>query len=112
MCQESNVPYTDGFTSYWDPKQFDLLPEGIRLHKIHGSLLWYETSRVPRKIVKIPIKQTSATAPRFFSDDDVSASLIYPTFAKEQHVDPYATVLARFREALRQADTLIVIGYS
>ena len=112
VCQEMGIPYSDGFSTYWDPAQFDLIDRGIRLHKLHGSLLWFRTARTPQRLVKIPVVGSEEGAIRFFSDDEVSTSVIYPTLTKEQQVDPYATLMARLRSTLQNIDVLITIGYS
>lgn len=113
VCQELGVEYTDGFGTYWEPERFDQIKSGVRLHKLHGSLTWFATSRRPTRLVKMPVRLTGEQpTPRFFTDEKVSISLLYPSLAKEQHVEPYATLIANLRSALRRADYLVCIGYS
>ncbi len=110
-CQRWDIPYTDGFDAYWNPALFRSPDYRVRLHKLHGSLLWYVTSGRQRKIVKIPIKPLT-TGVEFFSEDSVSTVLIYPTLAKEQHVEPYATLIGQFRSILGDANVVIAVGCS
>ena len=112
VCQELNIPYTDGFATYWRPEEFENSSAQVLLHKMHGSILWYQTSRPPLKLVKIPISDADPENIKFFSDDAVSTSVIYPALVKEQHVEPYATLVSNFRRALQEIDVLVVIGYS
>jgi hypothetical protein len=111
-CQQREIPYTDGFDLYWNPAQFSSTDYQLRLFKLHGSLLWYTTKGTPRRLVKIPVKATGTDEIRFFTDDEVSDTLIYPTLAKEQHVEPYATLTGEFRKALAHAKALVAIGCS
>jgi len=112
VCQQKEIPYTDGFDLYWNPAQFDSPRNKLRLFKLHGSLLWYATSGAPRQLVKIPIRATGAHEIKFFTDEEVSDILIYPALSKEQHVEPYATLMAEFREALSKASVVVAIGCS
>jgi hypothetical protein len=112
VCQQEDIPYTDGFDLYWNPIHFLSDVYRLRLFKLHGSLLWFETDGHPRKLVKIPVKPEDAGGFRFFTDEGVSNVLMYPAFVKSQHVEPYATVIGHFREALKEASLVISIGCS
>lgn len=112
VCQQKEIPYTDGFDLYWNPAQFDSPRNRLRLFKLHGSLLWYATKGPPRRLVKIPIRATGAHEVKFFTDEEVSDILIYPALSKEQHVEPYATLMAEFRKALSEASIVVAAGCS
>ncbi len=109
--QKENFSYTDGFDVYWNPVLLSSDRYQVRLFKLHGSLLWFITSTTPHGLVKIPVKTTGGL-PEFFSEDEVSHNLIYPVLTKEQHVEPYATLMNHLREALSQARVLIAVGCS
>jgi NAD-dependent SIR2 family protein deacetylase len=112
VCQQQEMRYTDGFDSYWNPAQFDSPGYDLRLFKIHGSLLWYKTSGSSSSIVKIPISPDRNYQVRLFTNEDVSELLLYPAFSKEQHVEPYSTLLSRLKEALDACELLIAVGCS
>jgi hypothetical protein len=112
VCQQREIPYTDGFDLYWNPAQFDSSLNRLRLFKLHGSLLWYVTRATPRKLVKIPVRAPAPDQVKFFTDEELSDVLIYPTLAKEQHVEPYATLIGEFRKTLANAKVLVAIGCS
>jgi hypothetical protein len=112
VCQQKEIPYTDGFKLYWDPGDFREARNRLCLFKLHGSLLWYVTHGVPRKLVKIPIRASASGGVQFFTDEKVSHVLIYPTLAKEQHIEPYATLMGELRTALAGAEVLVAVGCS
>jgi hypothetical protein len=114
LCHRHGVTCRDGFGTYWDPREFDSATSGIRLFKLHGSLLWYRTAQSPERLVKIPVSglESSDGKVTFYADRDVSTLLIFPARTKAEHTDPYAHLAHRFRTALDTDDVLVVIGYS
>ncbi len=113
VCHTQSINCVDGFSVYWDPGEFHRVTSGVRLHKLHGSVHWYETSDLPRRLVKIPASdQFISQRVAFFADASPAELLVYPELSKAQHVEPYATLLSRFREALAASETLVSIGYS
>jgi hypothetical protein len=112
--EELRVPYFDGFSgtlragfhaelveaapnsSHWVPSFF------VRVWKLHGSVNWAWTER--KQIVRLG----QAT-----SDGDAAA--IYPSDTKyeESRRVPFIVLQDRFRRALHQPETLVIIsGYS
>lgn len=112
VCQQRDIQYTDGFDLYWNPAHFKSPLNRLRLFKLHGSLLWYETQGVPKRLVKIPVKSAQAGGLQFFTDEEVSNVLMYPAFVKDQHLEPYATIVGYLRDALAESETFVAIGCS
>ena len=113
VADRAGVLYTDGFDSHWNPSLFDQADRyPIRLYKLHGSLLWYETGS-PGRFAKIALR------PRGFPEsgshiagESLASLLIYPGPSKEMYAEPYASLLERFRSVLRDTSVLVVIGCS
>lgn len=111
-CQQRDLRYTDGFDLYWNPVHFESDAFKVRLFKLHGSLLWYETESRPRRLVKIPVHPSGGNELSFFTEEKVANLLMYPAFVKRQHVEPYATLMNHLRAALRESRVLIAVGCS
>lgn len=117
-CLAKAEPWTDGFDPRWNPAQFTEIVERtserrfmIRLHKMHGSLLWHRLN--DGTIEKVAVSSDRPAGIRHFSGSKLEEALIYPASGgKDVHTDPYATLVERFRSVLREVDTLICIGYS
>ena len=111
-CINSGTPYTDGFDPSWNPALFEEKDRFlIRLHKIHGSLLWHRLD--DGSVEKVAVSPRRDPSVRHFSGSSLTEALVYPAAAgKDVHTDPYATLVERFRGALRRASVLVVIGYS
>lgn len=113
VADHAGLLHTDGFDTYWNPALFDQQDRyPIRLFKLHGSLLWYETGRA-RQFTKIALRpgdfpETGAHV----SGGSLTSLLIYPGPNKELYAEPYASLLERFRIALRDTKVLIVLGCS
>ena len=111
-CLKNGVAFTDGFDPRWNP---ELLSDGgrfpVRIHKVHGSLLWH---RLDTGLVeKVAISPRRDAGIRHYSGSALSEALVYPGAAgKDVHADPYATLIERLRSSLRGASTLVAIGYS
>ena len=110
-CTRLGVPYTDGFDPLWNSRQFEDARFTVRLHKLHGSLMWY---RLPDgSIEKIQVAPDAIGGLRHFAGHALEPALIYPASAgKDIHVDPYATLVERLRAVLDDSRFLVCIGYS
>jgi len=111
MCENFEVPFCDGFSPNWNPNDFR---EGekarIRLYKIHGSLFWFKTGR--SKYIKLPIKDIDIRKLRYFTDQHISETIIYPMLTKEVHIGPFPWLIQEFRNKLLRTNLCIIIGYS
>ena len=113
VADRSGILYTDGFDSHWNPSLFDQVDRyPIRLFKLHGSLLWYETGS-PGRFAKIALRPRDfPESGSHISGESLASLLIYPGPNKEMYAEPYASLLERFRSALRDTTVLVVIGCS
>ncbi|MDZ7727360.1 MAG: SIR2 family protein [Dehalococcoidia bacterium] len=117
LCHRLDVSYTDGFQETWSPAAFDDLSSGIRVHKLHGSLLWFHSAKSSRHLFKIPLSlaqgniQTSDSM--LHTGDEVRDALIAPTAgqgAARRAVRHPHDAVSEWPSAV--ADQLVVIGYS
>ena len=115
--EDEGVPYFDGFIGHIRPKfRSDLVEPAfvdartalpsrfVRLWKLHGSVNWFLEDRQDAKIV---VRTANA------QEGDIAA--IFPSDEKyeDSRRVPFIVLLDRFRRALDEADTvLIVSGYS
>lgn len=111
-CLNTGTTFTDGFDPAWNPELFENHARfQVRLHKLHGSLLWHRLESGFVEKVAVSPKRTPSV--HHYSGSTLSEALVYPAAAgKDVHTDPYATLVERFRMSLREASVLIVIGYS
>jgi hypothetical protein len=111
MCEKFEIPFCDGFSPNWNPNDFG---EGekarIRIYKIHGSLFWFKTRR--SKYIKLPIKDIDIKKLHYFTDEDISETIIYPLLTKEAYTGPFPWLIQEFRNKLLRTNLCIVIGYS
>jgi len=111
MCEKFEIPFCDGFSPNWNPNYFG---EGekarIRLYKIHGSLFWFKTRR--SKYIKLPLKDIDIRKLHYFTDEDISETIIYPLLTKEVYTGPFPWLIQQFRNKLLRTNLCIVIGYS
>jgi len=54
LCDLDNVPYSDGFQLNWQPSDFERDGVRVRLHKLHGSVTWFESPS--EEDLKIPLR--------------------------------------------------------
>lgn len=111
LCEEHDLPYTDGFGPDWGPDNFDRGNCCVRIYRIHGSISWYRTRR-KRALVRIPV--APVTPVHYYTDDETSEMMLYPTFTKAEQAEPYATLLEQMRRRLSSTETktCVVVGYS
>jgi len=110
MCEKFEVPCHDGFSPNWNPQGMETDERGIRLYKIHGSLFWFKTGK--SRYVKIPVKGIDLKDLRYFTDENVSETIIYPLLSKEVYTGPFPWLIQEFRTKLLKAKLCIIIGYS
>jgi len=113
LCEQAGIRYTDGFDLVWRDEALDEVGEEerplIRLHKIHGSLVWYERSGY--RFVKMPLLPTEGDL-NYFDHEGVAQMMLYPAFVKEgSDRGPYPYLVHRFRRRLESARVLVVVGY-
>ncbi len=106
LCEEFFLTYTDGFLVNWQPELFSNPTYQIRLYKLHGSFVWYQSVLGER--VKIPILNYDNTL-NYLANDRINSMMVYP---KREKREPFQELLQIFRKKLLTLDRLIIIGYS
>jgi hypothetical protein len=66
FCNVHKMTYQDGFDLYWNPETFNRDETEIRLYKLHGSVIWYQSDRCT--YIKLPI-QNDIGELRLISDE-------------------------------------------
>lgn len=117
VAERLGLDWEDGFATHWDPRMFTREGVAVRIHKLHGSVLWYRDQF--GNYLRAPVRAATAAAGRdeLFSGPSLPL-LIYPA-RKEAYDAPFAHNVEAFRRALGRPDSssggvtiLIVIGYS
>jgi hypothetical protein len=110
FCAANRLSYTDGFDLIWNPVQLDSRGYDVRLHKLHGSVLWYVSDA--GEYMKIPVK-TDSHVLTLATGGQASTLMVYPT-EKWYYAEPMIQLLERTRQLLEceACRFIIVIGYS
>ena len=110
FCHTRRIKFTDGFGVEWRPSEFERHDIQLRLIKLHGSVLWYETSA--GGCIRIPTLPESGEH-MLFTHETAQPLMLYPA-RKWGYAEPLLHNLELFRTRLSQPDTrnIIVVGYS
>jgi len=110
--------FVDGFeferdVHYWKDSVFDNVDRSIRtivLYKIHGSINWRRTD-LPTMDPEKP-NVVKFTREGILEPDEMA--VIAPTLSPKDalEIQPFSTILKRFKEKLLNSDVCIVIGFS
>lgn len=106
LCELYRINYTDGFNLHWKPKLLQNKEHDLRLYKLHGSVIWYQTEN--GKKLKLPIIDYKGEL-KYFLGNELSNMLVYP---EQNKPEPFKKLLEFFDEELLQKKLLISIGYS
>ncbi|AZR73052.1 hypothetical protein BBF96_06355 [Anoxybacter fermentans] len=106
LCKEFSLSYTDGFLVNWNPCLFKDPKFQVKLYKLHGSFIWYQSELGER--IKIPILGYRNNL-RYLANDEMVSMMVYPRREKKE---PFQELLKMFRERLLTLERLVVIGYS
>jgi NAD-dependent SIR2 family protein deacetylase len=114
LADDQRVELVDGLEYSWAPdslgKSGDPTAPLIRLHKLHGSLIWYR--RPDYGWVKIPLIPPPRETLTFYNGDPVEELMVYPAVEKVGDATPLMYLAELFRNRLRDAAVLVIIGYS
>jgi SIR2-like protein len=109
FCDRWDIRYVDGFDSTgWNPKIFKESSAGIRLYKIHGSITWWRTDEGDYK--SLPLKDPTGMI-TLSSGRSAVPFIVYPG-RKLEYSEPVFDILFEFREQLKTAKYIIIVGYS
>lgn len=107
FCNVYKLRYTDGFEYQWNGELFDDNSFEFHLFKIHGSIMWYKTNT--NNYVKLPLPPSGKRALIF--GEEATPLILYP-MQKWEFVEPLLEILLKFKHALENAESVIVVGYS
>lgn len=103
------LEYTDGFSTIWDETLFSASKYLIKLYKLHGSVLWYQTKS--GRYFKSNLFHTDYQTQSYMGED-VNPLLVYPLRDKSIVIQPLHELFHQFRNRLKLAEYCIIIGYS
>ncbi|ADL12273.1 SIR2 family protein [Acetohalobium arabaticum] len=106
LCELYQINYTDGFRLTWQPDLLEDKSFDLRLYKLHGSSMWYETE--DERKLKIPVTNYDGKL-EYFLGTELSNLLVYP---KKNSCEPFQKLLHYFGLHLLETEILICIGYS
>ena len=119
FCNIHEMSYQDGFDIYWNLKTFDRDDADIRLYKLHGSILWYQSDR--GNFIKLPIMSNDSKI-QLFSREYAENLMLYP-MQKWDYAEPLLELMVRIKGLLQSRiydpngeseslKFLIAVGYS
>lgn len=110
FCNFYKRTYQDGFAVYWNPKTFSEEATDIRLYKVHGSVMWYETDR--GDYMKVPVMAVEGQL-RLISGEKAENLMLYP-IQKLAYVEPLLELLVMIKRILESptCEFVIAVGYS
>ena len=110
FCNVNKLSYQDGFAIDWNPKIFEEENTDIRLYKLHGSIIWYHSSR--GGYVKLPV-MTNESSVKLITGETAESLMLYP-MQKLDYAEPLFELLLKTKHRLESPGCkfLIVVGYS
>ncbi len=111
FCHTRRIPFTDGFGVNWRPEEFERKDVKVRLFKLHGSVLWHETTK--KDYLRIPVLPQPDQTLTLFTHDEARPLILYPA-RKWDYSAPLLHNLNQLRERLLDpsVQNVIVVGYS
>jgi hypothetical protein len=110
FCNCYRLFYQDGFDVYWNPVAFQKEYTDIRLYKIHGSVIWYQSDR--GGYIKLPV-MTKESKVQLITGEKAENLMLYP-MQKWDYAEPLLELLVKIKHLLESESCkfLIVVGYS
>ena len=110
FCNVHKLVYQDGFDVYWNPKTFATEHTDIRLYKLHGSVMWYQSDR--GGYIKLPV-MTETSKIQLITGERADNLMLYP-MQKWDYAEPLLELLVHIKQLLEseKCKFLIVVGYS
>ena len=110
FCNVNKLNYQDGFAIDWNPKIFEEENTDIRLYKLHGSIIWYHSSR--GGYIKLPV-MTNESSIELITGETAESLMLYP-MQKLDYAEPLFELLLKMKHRLESTGCkfLIVVGYS
>jgi len=110
FCNLHKLTYQDGFDVHWNPKTFNNDHTGIRLYKLHGSVMWYQTDR--GDYIKLPV-MTEDNKIQLITGEKAENLMLYP-MQKWDYAEPFLELSVEIKRLLESDSCkfVVVIGYS
>ena len=110
FCNVNKLVYQDGFDVHWNPMVFGREHTDVRLYKLHGSVMWYQTDR--GGYVKLPV-MTGKSKIELITGEKAENLMLYP-MQKWDYAEPLLELLVEIKKLLesKECKSLIVVGYS
>jgi hypothetical protein len=110
FCNCYRLTYQDGFDVYWNPAVFQKEHTDIRLYKIHGSVMWYQSDR--GGYIKLPV-MVRENKVQLITGEKAENLMLYP-MQKWDYAEPLLELLVEIKHLLEYESCkfLIVVGYS
>lgn len=89
FCNVFKMQYEDGFDINWNPETFNRRDADIRLYKLHGSAIWYQSDR--GTFLKLPVKNDIGEI-QLISDEKAETLMLYP-MQKWDYAEPLLELL-------------------
>jgi hypothetical protein len=96
FCNIYKMRYEDGFDINWNPETFNRNGTDIRLYKLHGSAIWYQSDR--GTFLKLPIQNDVAEI-KLISDESAETLMLYP-MQKWDYAEPLLELLVYTKNLL------------
>lgn len=113
LCERHRLRWEDGFRVRWDPSSFRGQDINVRLHKLHGSVLWYRDQH--GSYIRSPLRPNAPRGSELkWFGGRCEPLLMYPARKSAQDA-PYAYGLLRLSTILGgqpRPVQLLVFGYS
>jgi len=110
FCNCYRLTYEDGFDVHWNPVVFQKEHTDIRLYKIHGSVMWYQSDR--GGYIKLPV-MVRENKVQLINGEKAENLMLYP-MQKWNFAEPILELLVEMKHILESESCkfLIVVGYS
>lgn len=110
FCSYYRLAYQDGFEFIWDPSVFQKEHTDIRLYKIHGSVMWYQSDR--SGYLKLPV-MTRENIIQLISGEKAENLMLYP-MKKWDLAVPLLELLVETKRLIESetCKILVIVGYS
>lgn len=110
FCNVYKLTYQDGFDVHWNPKVFETENTDIRLYKLHGSTMWYQSDR--GGYIKLPV-MSERSGIQLITGEKAENLMLYP-MQKWDYAEPLLELLVEVKHRLESENCnfLIAVGYS
>lgn len=110
FCNVYKLTFHDGFDVHWNPDAFATKGADIRLYKMHGSVMWYQSDR--GSYIKLPV-MTEKSEVKLITGEKAENLMLYP-MQKWNYAEPLLELLVEIKHLLESENCkfLIVVGYS